>query len=46
MHNPEDLFYVVGLVISVIEVIRSRGLNLVAWACGLIAIGLLWHVVG
>lgn len=46
MHNPEDLFFIVGLVIAVIEVIRSRGLNYLAWALGLVCIGLLWHIVG
>lgn len=46
MHAPEDIFYIVGLGIAVIEVIRSRGLNYLAWAVGIICIGLLWHIVG
>jgi hypothetical protein len=46
MRTPEDIFYIIGLVISVVEVLRSRGLNYLAWALGLVCIGLLWHIVG
>lgn len=45
MHSPEDIFFIIGLVIAVIELIRSRGLNFAAWAAGFIAVGLLWHIL-
>jgi hypothetical protein len=45
MHTPEDIFYIVGLVIAVIELIRSKGYAWLAWAVLAVTVGLLWHLL-
>ncbi len=35
------LFFV-GLILSCVELVRSKGQNLAAWANGAIALGLVW----
>jgi hypothetical protein len=40
-----DFWVALGLVLGAIEVVRSKGQSLVAWAVVAIAIGFLWHLV-
>ena len=43
--NVPTILEVVALVLGVIELIRSRGQSLIAWAVVALAVALLWHVV-
>jgi len=38
------VFYVVALILAVIEEFRAQGQSLLAWAVILICVGLLWGV--
>lgn len=44
--HVQDALVIVGLVISIVELARSRGTNLMAWALGIVCVGLLWHFIG
>jgi len=43
--NIPDVLYIVALVLGGIELIRSKGQALIAWAVVLIAVGLLYGLV-
>jgi len=43
--NIPDVLFIVALVLGAIELVRSRGQALVAWAVVLIAAGLLYGLV-
>jgi hypothetical protein len=45
MNTPEDIFFIVALVASAIEEVRSEGKAVVYWVAILICVGLLWHLV-
>ena len=44
--NISDVLFVFALVLGVVEVIRSKGESLLAWAIVLVCVGLLRHLVG
>jgi hypothetical protein len=40
-----DFWVAVGLILGIIEQVRAKGQDLLAWAIIVIAIGFLWHLV-
>jgi hypothetical protein len=45
MNTPEDIFFIVALVLAAIEQVRAKGQSLVSWAAIAICVGLLWHII-
>lgn len=40
-----NVLAIVALILAVVEVVRSRGQSLLAWAVGLVALALVWGVL-